>query len=53
MAVGTQTALKGVTERIAGRRASRMQALAVAVGAAVVAYRLLRSGEEEAETQDA
>ena len=51
MAVGTQSALRGVTSRLAGRRASRMQALAAAVGAAVVTYRFLRSGGDDADTQ--
>lgn len=43
---GTQTAVRGVASRLAGRRASRVQAITAALGVAVVTYRFLRSGSD-------
>jgi hypothetical protein len=53
MAIGTQTALRGIGGRIAGRRASRLEALAAATGAAVLTYRFLRSGNGDSSGDDA
>ncbi len=47
MASGKQAALSGVAARLAGRRASRLQAMAAAAGAAIATYRLLRSGGDD------
>lgn len=47
MAIGRQRAVRGIAGRVAGRRASRLEALAAATGAAVLTYRFLRSGNGE------
>jgi hypothetical protein len=52
MTIGTQTAVRGIAGRVAGRRASRLQALAAATGAAVFTYRFLRSGNDESAASD-
>jgi hypothetical protein len=53
MAIGTQTALRGVAGRVAGRKASRIEALAAATGAALVTYRVLRSSRDAQAPRDA
>ena len=47
------TALQGVLARVKGGKATRMQALVGAIGAAVAVYKLLRSGgDEQGDEQD-
>lgn len=47
------TALAGVVERVKGGRATRVQALVCGIAAGAAFYKLLRSGADDADEQDA